>query len=731
MLAGCSSQTAGTGAQESDASSSLFAFNFGARGTAPKLPFGNLSRSTRTPQGEVFPGTPPEPNVATAAADEPVRVADASGQLVPSANGNYQLNFDNADVGAVSKAILGDILQTNYLVDKRVAGQITLTSSQPVPRARLVPLLESSLSSIGASLVKDKDLYRIVPSGDTGGIVGANGRGTGEGFGTSVISAHYMPAANLGKLLEEFGSRSGSVRVDGASNLVIVQGSSSERAAALEAANLVDVDWMRSRSVAILPVANVSPDNIIGDLNRILDSGEGGMAHDAIQLQPLNRLNAVLAVARRRDGIDLVRRWVARLDRTDPSAAGVKVYKLEYAQAKAVASMLNDLFASNGSNGSSDKDSLEPSGQGSSQTGAPAAASPGGLPASPATGQSGTQASASSGSSPFGTLKAAFATETKGRGEGEATGEGFSRSGNGATKVRVTADPTTNSLLISASAPDYKLIERAIHQMDRAPVQVDIEATIAEVTLTDDLQYGIQFYLHNTSIGAGLAGAAGLPTASAISQGINLILGSQSNPKLLLQALSSVTTVKVLSSPSLVVLDRQPAVLQVGDQVPILTRTAQSVDNALTPVVNSVDYRDTGIILNVLPRVNANGVVTLDIEQQISAVTSSDPTLTPTISQRRVRSSIAVANGQTVMLAGLISDKQTNNRSGLPGLSSVRFLNDILTTHGSARDRSEIIIFIRPQIIASSADAQQVTEEFHDRLTSMRQLAPRPIIRKY
>ena len=311
-------------------------------------------------------------------------------------------------------------------------------------------------------------------------------------------------------------------------------------------------------------------------------------------------------------------------------------------------------------------------------------------------------------------------------------GGGDSDSGGSRSKIRITADTTTNSLLINASGPDYKLIERAIRQMDRPPVQVDIEATIAEVTLTQDLQYGIQFYLHNTDVGAGLAGVAGLPTSSSIAQGLNLLLGNASSPKLLLQALSSITDVKILSSPNLVVLDRQPAVLQVGDQVPILTRTAQSVDTALSPTVNSVDYKDTGIILNVLPRVNANGVVTLDVEQQISAVVSTDATtLTPTISQRRVRSQIAVANGQTVMLAGLISEKQSNSRSGLPGLSSVRFLNDILTSHETARDRTEIIIFIRPQIIANSADAEQVTEEFHDRLTSMERVTPRPLVRKY
>ena len=708
--------------------------DFAARGPVVKGNYGTLTGNAR-PRAEVFNGTAPAGN-ATAGLSEPddrVRTADASGDIVPAGNGGFQLNFENADVGAVSKAILGDILKSNYLVDKRVAGQITLTSSQPVPRARLVPLLESALAGLGATVVKDQDLYRVVPSADPGGIGAVDRHGEGEGFGTSVITAKFMPAANLGHLLEGFGSRPGSVKTDPGTNLVIIQGTASERRAAIDAADLVDVDWLRSKSVAILPVANSSPDTVIGEVNRILDSGEGGMTQGAIQLQPMSRLNAVLAVARTTQGLDLVRKWVARLDRTDVAAAGVKVYKLQYAQAKAVATALNDLFGAGGgsSSGASDKDSLEPSGFAPSTSGSGAAgASNGGLNTGQASNTSAPQggADAAGSQSPFGVLKAAM---TSGGASARASADSDALRSGGSAKVRVTADPASNSLLINANPGDYKLIERAIREMDRQPVQVDIEATIAEVTLTDQLQYGVQFFLQGNRT-LGLSGASNLQVSSLNTAGLNLLAGGLSNPRVLLSALQGYTTVKILSSPSLVVLDRQPAVLQVGDQVPILTRTAQSTDNSLAPVVNNVDYKDTGIILNVLPRVNSNGIVTLDVEQQISAVSSSDPTsLTPTISQRRVRSSVAVANGQTVMLAGLISDTRTGDRSGIPGLGSIQFLNDILTSHDSAVHRTEIIIFIKPRIITNSADAEQVTEEFHDRLLSMQRAPAKPIVRRY
>ncbi len=716
LLGGCVDQTSPSlGLAGGDAMPNP---DLSARGPTVRGAYGPVTGG-RPAGAQVFTGTAPSP--APRGGAEPVRYADASDAIVPAGGDGYQLNFQDADVGEVSKAILSDILKANYLVDKRVSGQVTLTSAQPVPRARLVSLLESSLASLGATVVKDQDMYRVVPTGEAGGMGTINTRDVGEGFGTSVIVAKYMPAANLGRLLEGFGSRSGSVRTDPGTNLVIIQGTSSERRAALDAAEMVDVNWMRSRSVAILPVANSAPDTIIGELNRILDSGEGGMAQGAIQLQPMSRMNAVLAVAQRPEGLDLVRRWVTRLDRSDPRAAGVKVYRLQYAQAKTVAAALNDLFGSGGgSGGASDKDALEPSGAAPTQTGT----SPGGSPGTSSGGLSSASVSGAGGSgeggssSPFGALKAAMVADAKPKPAGEDFGSSRGGGGNGA--VRVTADTGSNSLLINASAADYKAVEQAIRQLDRQPVQVEIEATIAEVTLTDQLQYGVQFFLQGQRT-LGLSGATNLTLPTFNAAGANLLLGGLSSPRVLLDALQSYTKVKVLSSPSLVVLDRQTAVLQVGDQVPILTQSAQSVQTTGAPVVNSVDYKDTGVILNVLPKVNANGIVTLDVEQQVSAVVNaSDPTLTPTISQRHVHSSIAVTNGQTVMLGGLISDTRSTDRSGLPGVSSIQFLNDLLSSHDSAVNRTEIIIFIRPRIITSAADAQAVTEEFHDRLLSMR-----------
>ena len=280
-----------------------------------------------------------------------------------------------------------------------------------------------------------------------------------------------------------------------------------------------------------------------------------------------------------------------------------------------------------------------------------------------------------------------------------------------------------NSLLIYSNQEHYRIIERTLEQIDRPQLQVAIDATIAEITLNDTLKYGVQFYLKSKDIGLKPDVGSILNTATnvAISRlvpGFNFLVGTQAEPRLIIDALHSVTDVKILSTPSVVVVDNQFASLLVGDQIPITTRTAQSVDVPTAPVVNNIEYRNTGVILRVAPRINANGNVLLDIEQEISSVanTATAETLTPTVSQRKVRSSIAVHTGQTVLLAGLISERQEGGRKGIPLLHQIPGLGELFAQTSGTIQRTELIIFIRPQIIRHGFDAQKVAEELRAKL---------------
>src|SRR5215469_6857438 len=221
--------------------------------------------------------------------------------------------------------------------------------------------------------------------------------------------------------------------------------------------------------------------------------------------------------------------------------------------------------------------------------------------------------------------------------------------------------------------------------------------------------------------------AMGASSSRLERPGFNLLLGPEAQPRVILSALSTITDVKVLSSPSLVVVDNQPAVLEVGNQIPVAASTATLLSNSNTPVVNTIEMRATGVILKVLPRVHANGLVQLEIEQEISNVVNPNvQTLTPTIAQRRIHSTVAVTSGQTVLLGGLISEQQDNQKDGIPGLNQIKYLGDLLGNTAKSRNRQEIIVFIRPVVVRDGVDQQAITEEFRERLDSMR--APREFI---
>ncbi len=288
--------------------------------------------------------------------------------------------------------------------------------------------------------------------------------------------------------------------------------------------------------------------------------------------------------------------------------------------------------------------------------------------------------------------------------------------------IRIAADVANNALVIFANQENYRIIEQTLAQLDRPQLQVAIHATIVEVTLNNDLQYGVEYYLSSNSVQFGsTTSTTQLNPLTAVLPGTNLLLGPNTNPKVVINALRTITDVKVLSSPSLVVVDNQVASLQVGDQVPVSTGNA-SVLNAATAtsntIVNTISYLNTGVILKVLPRINANGNVTLDIEQEISNVAknSTASTLTPTVSQRQVKSEVAVASGQTVLLGGLITETQSRTRNGIPVLEEIPLLGDAFATNDKSTARTELIIFIEPQIIRNSVDAAKVAEELRAKL---------------
>lgn len=722
----------------------------------PRYP--NQMQQTQVATGQrakpvIYPADPAA-DAAQPASAQPKTVAGGDG---------FELDFNNSPIASVAKVVLTDILGVGYVIDPRVQGTVSLSSARPIPKSDVIFALENALRIAGVALVRDNAAYRLMPQADA---VGAGSIDSAErtepGYGISIVPLQYISAQTVLKLVDSFVTKPGMVRADVSRNLILVQGSGSERRTAVDLVLGFDADWMRGQSVGIFPVQNGNAVQVISELEKIVDSGEGGMTQNVIKFHAMPRTNAVLAVTRKAEMLRRVETWINRLDTSRTSRSAIHVYHVKYGEARQIARVLNDVFGSGGS-GSSSSALDSAAGQIAPGSGVSSSSSGGGalnrLSASP-TGQSsglgsssrtasatGAGSTAATGGSQPGYGAASSTAQSGGLFDSSSSGGGQSgsrggASGGGASNVldgvRITADTANNTLLVYASQEQYGIIEQTIRQVDQPQLQVAIDATIAEVTLSDELQYGVQSYITSRDLGlkpdvgsvgnsasSALIGAARDVVLNRAIPGFNFLVGSGNTPRGIISALHAVTDVKVLSNPSLVVIDNQVATLQVGDEIPIQTGSATVLTGNNT-VANTTDYRSTGIILRVAPRINANGNVRLDIEQEISnpvagsssSSSSSGTTnsLTPTVSTRKVRSSISVASGQTVLLAGLISDSQNKSRYGVPLLDQIPGLGDVFTQNDKSIRRTELIIFIRPKIIRDGTDAHFVAEELRTKL---------------
>jgi general secretion pathway protein D len=630
----------------------------------------------------------------------------------------FSLNFENTPVATVAKVVLGDILNVGYVIDPRAQGTISLSSGRPIAKGDMLFVLENALRVNNLVLIRDPSGYRVVPASDAavGSVDHPNHDGAVEpGYGLTVIPVQYVSGATLVKLMEGFASKPGTIRTDPSGRILLVVGTGSERQTAVDTVRSFDVDWLRGQSVGIYPVYNGAPAQMVAELEKIMDTGESGLGQNLVKFQALERQNSVLVVASKPQLLRAASSWISRLDKSAVASTGVKVYRVKYGDARQMATVLSNIFTGGTSAGlESASNQIAPNSGATTLstverlTGGPKQATQSGN--EPMGGQPGQGAEAAAAISTAGTLSSL------------AGGAGGSAGSSSLPGVRITADAASNSILIYANEEEYRIVERALNQLDRPRLQVAIDVTIAEVTLNDQLDYGVQFFL-NKGLLMNVASTS-LPITPSLP-GFNFVLGNALSPRVVLNALHQYTDVKILSNPSLVVMDNQPATLEVGDQVPITTGSA-TVLSANNAVVNTVDYKNTGIILRVQPRVNSNSTVLLDIEQEISAVvndlvagsapTSTTTNLTPTISERRVKSELSVANGQTVLLAGLISETQNVSHSGIPILDQIPLFGNAASSNNKSATRTELILFIRPQIIRGGADASLVAEELRSKM---------------
>jgi general secretion pathway protein D len=694
---------------------------------------------------EVFPGT--GVLVGTPGAARPARVV--------ASDGGISFNFANADVRDVVREILGEQLHLDYVVDPKVQGTITAQTGAPVPREAVLSTFEGVLRANGLALVHSGDLYRVLPVEEAAKAGGAPGTEGGAGFATRVLPLRYASAPALKSVLDPFVPPGGLLQADPARNVLIVSGAGTDLSGFADLVRQFDVDWLAGTSFALYTLRVGIAKDIANELEPIFGEGGSSPVAGLVRIVPIERLNALLVISPQRSHLAQVKTWVDRLDYgDDQTTPRLFEYRVQNSRAADLAAVLTQLLSSGNVSTVQPETApgtklVELGGQTGGAGGLPSAAGVGGAGLQGGGGGlPGGVGGAAGGLSPATSLPSTQIPQTVGPPGSQRQGAQGRQALNAALKpaagggaaggpgelalppVHIVADEKNNALVIFARPRDYKMIEAMIRRLDVVPLQVLIEATIAEVTLNDNLQFGLQWFFSQASSKFSLTNAAsGIGTAADINPifpGFNYVLGG-GKEKLVLSALSELTHVDVVSAPHLLVLDHQTAGLQVGDQVPIVTESAQSVIAAGAPLVNSVQYLNTGVVLQVTPRVNSSGLITLDIDQQVSepTTTTTSQIQSPTITQRRIVTSVVVQDGETIALGGLILDNQNNARSGIPVLSNIPVVGALFRTDTRKNARTELLVLLSPKIVRNAKEARDMTDDLRDRMRLVKPLEPR------
>lgn len=679
-------------------------------GPAPPRVSGPLETSPRMVEPRTSSGQAP-------AGGAPVPVS------VPETAAPMTLNFADADIRQIAGAILGDGLKVTYTIDPSVHGTATIRSERALPPAELLSVLQSLLAQNGATLIVRDGIYRVAVATEAGSGPVVNRDDMGSG--TVVVTLSFASARDLARVLEPFVGVGAKVVADPGRNVLLVSGEPTARAGLLDLIATFDTDMLRNQSYAVLPVANGDATAAAGSLAQAMGAaGEGPLA-GVVRVMALKRANAVLVVAPQAHFIEQARRLFTVAD-----FAGVvtgrtwHVYFVQNGDVMDLERMLRRAFMGEGAGGGSAQGStapgLEPALISASPFGGSGGGSGGGL------GSAGPAGSPGPGPGGLGSEKGIAGGMPAGAEAGNAlpeppmalSGGAEPQSGGGGQEdgIRIIGNRTNSILLIYSNPREQEMVESMLRKIDILPQQVRIDATIAEVTLNDNLKYGTQFFFQNGGISSTLSAVASGATSGAFPGFVlSRALGSA---RFALSALQDVTNVRVLSSPQIVAVDNQPAFLQVGDTVPYVTQTSVSTQNPDAPIVSSIQYRDTGVILQVTPRVNANGLVSMDISQEVSDVvaTKTSGIDSPTFPQRRIKSRVVVEDGQTIGMAGLIRDTNTEGNAGFPVLKDIPVLGSLFGTQNNIRARTELLVMITPHIIHDQRDARALTEDLRQSL---------------
>jgi general secretion pathway protein D len=640
---------------------------------------------------------------------------------------DVSINFEQAPLSEVMHAIMGDILQLDYVVDQPIKGQVTLRTRTPVPRDELFAVLESLLKANNVIMIRGSDGRYLVTSLANGTKVApgvSNPRNEGVGYSTIIVPLQYISASNMAEILKPVADPAAFVRVDNTRNLLMLAGTRAQQNGWLEMVETFDVDLLAGMSVGIFPLENSSSEEVYQTISTLLSSGGGPEGQDSdwsqlVRVIPIARLNSILVVTPRAHYLDIVQKWIERMDEAYYSEADMRlyVYPVQNTTAERLATLLNSIYSGDISKKSGSSSSR--SGFSSDGFGSDASVAPG-------MNRESLGSSSSSLSSSSSAVGGNFRPSSNNSGGDTGSGISTVAISGGDTNallgnVRVVADEESNALMIYSTGMQYRIIKTALEQLDQEATQVIIEASILEVTLTDKLKYGLE-WTFNGSLGDDYTGTGLLTTGTddvlrAATPGFTYAVANAAGDiNAVLNALADDNLINVISTPSVMVLDNHDAYIHVGDQVPVIS--GETINDSGFATQN-VTYRDTGVQLNVRPSVNAGGLVTMQIEQSVTDVGTVDSRGNPTFLERAIMSRVAVRSHESVVLGGLIRENAKNRETGIPYLNKLPILGPLFGSTEKEDTRTELLVIITPRAIYNEQDLREVSEEMRLQIRHM------------
>ncbi|QOC23050.1 type II secretion system secretin GspD [Wenzhouxiangella sp. AB-CW3] len=626
----------------------------------------------------------------------------------PGDDGEITLNFEGQGIQEVVHAILGHMFQENYVIAPGVSGEVTFATARPLTRDQIMPVLEMLLRWNNATLIWREGRYHVVPVSEAvrGNLVPrTDALERGRGYEVMAVPLQYIAPAKMAEILEPYAREDGIFNVDNARGLLFLAGTQHELRNYMQIVETFDVDWLAGMSVGIFDLRRIEPDELLPELEAVFGEGGETPLSGMFRFMPLERLNAIMVITPNEDYLREAERWIRRLDRSSPEAGSrLYVYRVKNLEADVLAGYLGDLFGTGTTRQPRDRERR------------------GGL----APGMEPARASS------VGDFQREQRERRETRDDQPRTTEGGMTLGED-DDVRITAVQETNSLLIQASPSKYDAILNAIERLDEEPLQVLIEAQIIEVTLTDSLRYGVNWFLSNAQPGSddfpGFPGGGDGEDSPVFSSsragdraraGSDGLLGTVTRRGMdrtfvtaTINMLETMSDVRTLSTPSLMVRNNSEASINVGRQVPV---QSTSFTGTTDRVIGSFQYINTGVILNVTPRVNPGGLVYLQVDQEVSSPGDAPGEgSNPPVDTRQVSTDVAVQSGQTVMLGGLIREINSSRREGLPGLSRIPVLGGLFGARRESVDRTETLVLITPTVLESTNELEEVSREFQRR----------------